>query len=135
MKTLLIAPLLALAACVSPGPGLVPIEADGPVVRTVERVLERVESYVTSEDPPLEVPAEALGPIEAASEAARTMLSMPSASGDMLLVTMGSLMSLHDQLVLADLMRGGLEQLEADVYLEDTERLRSLFDAVSIHQQ
>jgi hypothetical protein len=134
MKTLLTAPLLALAACVSPGPGLVPIEADGPVVRTVERVLQRVENYVTSEDCPLEVPAEVLGQIEAASEAARTMLAMPAASGDMLLVTMGNLMKLHDQLVLADLMRGGLEQLEADVYLEDTKRLRSLFDAVSIHQ-
>ena len=134
MKTLIAAPLLALAACASPGPGLVPVEADGPVVRTVERVLERVESYVTSEDSPLEVPAEALGQIEAASEAARTMLAMPAASGDMLLVTMEGLMNLHDQLVMADLMRGGLEQLEADVYLEDTERLRSLFNAVSIHQ-
>jgi len=135
MKTLLAAPLLALAACASPGPGLVPVEADGPVAHTVERVLDRVEAYITSEDPPLEISAEVRGQIEAAAQAARTMLSMPSASGDMLLVTMGALMELHDQLVKADLMRGGLDPLEADVYLEDTKRLRSLFDAVSIHQQ
>jgi hypothetical protein len=112
----------------------VPVEADGPVVRTVERVLDRVERYVTRGDPPLEVPAETFDQVKAVSEAMHKVFAMPAASGDMLKLVMEDLMYLHDMLVKADLVRGGLEQIEADVYLEDTERLRSLFDAVSIHQ-
>ncbi len=132
MKTLLIAPVLALAACVSPGPGLVPME--GPVVRTIERVLQRTEVYLASEELPGSGIMESARPeIEAAIIVARKMTLQPDADGAMLAVTMAGLMGLHDYLVYEDLQLGNLEQLEADIYLEDTARLRSLFNAVSIH--
>lgn len=131
MKTLLIAPVLALAACVSPGDGLVPME--GPVVRTIERVLQRTEAYLVQPPNGFHISAEMAGQVKASILVARTMTSQPSADGAMLAVTMGALMSLHDQFVLVDLELENLDQLEAEIYWEDTARLRSLFDAVSIH--
>ncbi len=130
MKTLLIAPVLALAACISPGPGLVPVGVDGPVARTVERVIGRVEVYMAAENPPFVLDAAASAQVAAAAGIARVALSGESASGAMLFVTMKPIMDLHDALVIAD---QNLDQLETDIYLEDTARLRSLFDSVSIH--
>ncbi len=133
MKTLLIAPVLALAACVSPGDGLVPME--GPVARTIERVLQRTEAYMASEDLPGSVyPDDVKAQVEAAILVVRTMTVLPSADGALLAVTMGALMSLHDSMVWEDLQLGNLDQLEADIYWEDTKRLTSLFDAVAIHE-
>lgn len=131
MKTLLIAPVLALAACVSPGDGLVPME--GPVVRTIERVLQRTEAYLEAPPEGFLVPEEVKGQIAAAILVARTMTTMPEASGDVLIVTMAQLMDLHDQFVTVDWTNGELDDLERDIYLEDTARLRSLFNAVAIH--
>lgn len=131
MKTLLIAPVLALAACVSPGDGLVPM--DGPVVRTIERVLQRTEAYLEAPPEGFLVPEERKSQIEAVILVARVMTARPEASGDVLLVTMSQLMSLHDQFVTVDWTNGELDDLERDIYLEDTARLRSLFDAVRIH--
>ena len=134
MKNLLIAPVLALAACVSPGDGLVPIDNDGPVLRTIERVLERTEAYMASEElPGSAVPEETKAQVAAAIVVVRTMTVQPSADGAMLAVTMSALMGLHDQLVYEDLQLENLDQLEAEIYWEDTARLRSLFDAVAIH--
>lgn len=129
MKKLLIIPMLTLVACAST-PGSVQI-ADGPVARTIERVLERTEAYMATETLHAEITEELRGQVVAAIEVARTMLLMPEASGDMLLITMGSIMSLHDHMVMSD---PALDQLEREIYLESTERLRSLFASVSIHE-
>ena len=43
---------------------------------------------------------------------------------------MAGLMDFHDAMVTLDV---ALDQLEREIYLEDTARLRSLFQAVSIH--
>lgn len=129
MKNLLIIPTLVLAACVST-PGSVPV-ADGPVARTIERVLERTETYMASETPPVPIGEEMRDKVAAAIEVARVMVLLPEASGDMLLVTMGSIMSLHDYMVRND---SELDPLERDIYLESTARLRSLFESVAIHE-
>lgn len=134
MKTLLIAPVLALAACVSPGDGLIPIDVDGPVARTIERVLQRTEAYMVSDVlPGSSIPAESKAQVEASILVVRTMTLQSSVDGAMLAVTMSGLMLLHDQMVWEDLQLGNLDQLEAEIYWEDTIRLRSLFNAVSIH--
>jgi len=131
MKNLiLVLPLLA-ASCVSAAPGNVPV-ADGPVARTIERVLQRTEAYMAMEEPPLPLPPEAAGQVAAAIEVARAMVLLPEASGDMLLVTMAPIMNLHDMMVAQDL---SLDSLERDIYLESTARLRSLFSAVAIHAE
>lgn len=128
MKNLLIIPVLALAACASPG--MVPV-AKGPVARTIERVLLRTEAYM--EDPAVAeiVPAEVYERVEAAIKIARQMVLAPEANGALLLVTMSSIMLLHDQLVMRDPI---LDPLERAIYREDTTRLRSLFSSASIHQ-
>lgn len=131
MKNLLIAPVLALAACVSPGDGLIPIDVDGPVARTIERVLQRTEAYMASPPPGVELVAQNVAQIEAAIVVVRTMTAMPSASGAVLAVTMSGLMQFHDSMVTMD---PALDDLERAIYWEDTARLRSLFDAVSIHE-
>ncbi len=134
MKKLLLAMTLAgAAACASPGPGLVPIEAEGPVARTIERVLSRTEAYMAMPEGerPVPVSAQVEGQVTAAIEVARAMALLPAASGDMLAVTMSSVMGMHDVLVQHD---ASLDQLEREIYLEDSARLRSLFDAVSIHE-
>ncbi len=132
MKTLLIAPVLALAACVSPGDGQVPLDADGPVMRTIERVLQRSEAYLAAPPPGVALDAKTVEVVEAAILTARTMTAMPSASGAMLYTVMAALMDFHDSMVWKDPL---LDPLERDIYLEDTTRLHSLFDAVSIHAQ
>jgi hypothetical protein len=129
MKNLLLTLSLVLASCASVQPGNVPV-AEGPVARTIERVLVRTEDYMTMPEPPLPIPEAAYGQVEAAIEVARAMVLMPEASGDMLAVTMAPIMGLHDALVQLD---PALDELERAVYLEDTARLASLFDAVSIH--
>ena len=121
---------LAIASCVGVAPGNVPVAPDGPVARTIERVLQRTEAYMGSEAPPMVIPAEAQGKVAAAIQTARVMTSQPEASGDVLLVTMSPIMTLHDSMVQAD---PSLEQLERDIYLEDTARLRSLFQSVNIY--
>ena len=129
MKHLLLTATLLLASCASVQPGNVPV-ADGPVARTIERVLQRTEAYMASETPPFEMSPELRGQVEAAILVARTMLSLEEASGDMLLITMAPIMGLHDSLVMMDLL---LDDLERPIYLEDTARLRSLFESVRIH--
>ena len=128
--TLSFAFTLAIASCVGVQPGNVPTAPDGPVARTVERVLQRTEAYMAAEVPPLPIPAEAQGQVAAAVSTARTMLASPEASGDLLLMTMAPIMMLHDAMVNAD---ASLDQLERDIYLEDTARLRSLFESVNIY--
>lgn len=127
MKNLLIIPTLALAACVST-PTSVPI-ADGPVARTIERVLDRTQELMDAAPPALGV-EEQRGPIGAAIKVARAMTLLPEADGDMLWVAMGSIMSLHDYLV-AFMVE---DELEREIYLESTARLRSLFNSVAIHE-
>jgi hypothetical protein len=129
MKKLILSLGLVLASCASVQPGSVPV-ADGPVARTIERVLVRSEGYLAMEQPPLPIPEEYRGPIEAAILTARTMTALPEVSGDLLLVTMGGLMDMHDAMVMSD---PALDQLEREIYLEDTARLRSLFSSVDIH--
>jgi len=135
MKNLLISLGLVLASCASTTPGSVPIDQDGPVYRTVERVLQRTEGYIAQPPGGMELNPEAVEQVEAAIVVARTMLNQPEASGAMLAVTMGGIMDLHDNLVLMALQLGELPDgdLEAQVYLEDTARLRSLFESVNIH--
>lgn len=132
MKNFLIAMSLVLASCTSTMPGSVPIAPDGPVARTIERVLVRTEAYLA--DPELHQPItlEQREVIEAAIFTARTMTQMPEVSGDLLLVSMAGLMQLHDALVETD---PDLDQLEREIYLEDTARLRSLFQSVNIHAE
>jgi hypothetical protein len=130
MKNLLLAPVLALAACVSPGDGQVPIDVDGPVLRTIERVLQRTEAYLVQPPEGVELAEANVAIIEAAVLTARTMTVMPSADGAMLYATMAGLMDFHDAMLSLDLE---LDPLERDIYLEDTARLRSLFQAVSLH--
>jgi hypothetical protein len=55
---------------------------------------------------------------------------MEEVSGSMLLGTMSGVMDLHDTYIMVD---EDLDQLERDIYLEDTARLRSLFDSASVH--
>jgi len=135
MKNLLITLTLLAASCASVQPGNVPIDQDGPVYRTVERVLERTEGYMASPPGGIELDPAAVEQVEAAIVVARAMLNQPEASGAMLAVTMEGIMNLHDQLVMVALQAGELEdgQLEAEIYLEDTARLRSLFESVNIH--
>jgi len=121
---------LVLASCATTSPGSVPVSPNGPVARTIERVLQRTEAYMGMEEPPFAISEEQLGPIEAAIMTARVMTSMPEADGSLLLVTMSGIMGLHDALVMAD---PALDQLEREIYLEDTARLRSLFESVNIH--
>lgn len=130
MKNLLLTLSLVLASCVAVQPGNVPIEQDGPVARTIERVLVRTEAYMEMEEPPVVLEDEVKGQVAAAVLVARAMTMMPEASGDMLLVTMAPIMQLHDMMVMMD---PALEQLEREIYMEDTKRLASLFSAVSIH--
>lgn len=129
MKNLLIIPTLALAACVST-PGSVPV-AEGPVARTIERVLERTETYMAMEAPPLPIDEEMRGQVAAAISVARAMVLLPEANGDTLVVTMSPIMDLHDVMVMHD---PELDPLERDIYLESTARLRSLFESVAIHE-
>lgn len=126
MKNLLIALSLVLASCTSVKQGNVPV-ADGPVARTIERVLDRTEA-MSAEDG-LEFDYQ----IQAAADIARSVLLSPEASGTMLLVSLSPLMELHDQLVVMRGMDGRFDQLEVEIYLEDTVRLRALFEAVNIH--
>jgi len=135
MKNLLITLSLVLASCASVQPGNVPIDQDGPVYRTVERVLQRTEGYMAAPPGGIELDPASVEQVEAAIVVARTMLNQPEASGAMLAVTMGGIMQLHDQLVMVALSAGELPdgQLEADILLEDTARLRSLFASVDIY--
>jgi len=126
MKHLLIALSLALASCAGVQPGNVPI-AEGSVARTIERVLDRTEAYAAEDS--LEFDRE----VAVSIEHARSVLLVPEASGASLRSYLAPLMSLHDLLVSERGADGRLEQLEVDVYLEDTARLRSLFDAVNIY--
>lgn len=118
--------MLVLVACATT-PSQVPVQ-NSYVSATIERVLVRTEAYM--EAPTIELDDGIQSQVEAAVMVARTMTALPEASGDLLLVTMAPIMSLHDMMVLAD---PDLDPLERDIYLEDTARLRSLFDSVSIH--
>ena len=132
MKHLFLIPVLTfttIAACMAL-PGSVPV-AEGPVARTIERVLSRTEAYMAMEEPPMPIPEDAQGPVSAAIVVARTMLSLPEVSGDTLMFTMDPIMGIHDMLVYEDT---SLDELEREIYLADTARLRSLFASVSIHE-
>jgi hypothetical protein len=135
MKNLLLLIPLLITSCASVQPGNVPIDQDGPVYRTIERVLERTEGYMAQPPGGMEIDPVSVEQVEAAIVVARTMLNQPEASGAMLMVTMEGIMGLHDVLVMQALLAGELEdgQLEADILLEDTARLRSLFASVNIH--
>ncbi len=127
MKNLrLLLPVLMLVACATT-PSQVPVQ-NSYVSATIERVLVRTEAYM--EAPTVDIDEGIKSQVEAAVMVARTMTAMPEASGDVLLVTMSPIMSLHDVMVTAD---PDLDPLERDIYLEDTIRLRSLFNSVSIH--
>ena len=130
MKNLILAASLVLASCASTSPGSVPTAPDGPVVRTIERVLQRTEAYMAAPEQLIPLTEQDRSVIEAAIMTARVMTSMPEADGSMLLVTMTGIMGLHDSYLMMDL---SLDQLEREIYLEDTARLRSLFSSVNIH--
>ncbi len=130
MKNLLLALTLGLASCAST-PGEISVAPEGPVSRTIERVCARTEAYMASESPPMPIPEEAQGPVAASIAVARAMTGAAEVSGDMLLVTMEPIMQLHDAMVQAD---QELDDLERAIYLEDSARLRSLFQAASIYQ-
>ena len=129
MKNLLLIAPLVLGACAAPGN--IPLDADGPVARTIERVLQRTEAYMVMENPPVPILPQTPGQVAAAAEVARAMLLLPEASGTMLLITMAPLMDFHDMLVSMD---PALDALERAIYLESTARLRSLFNSVNIHE-
>jgi len=129
MKNLLLMLPLLVASCASTSPGSVPIAPDGPVSRTIERVLQRTEAYMEMESPPLPLPDEARGQIEAAIMTVRVMTALPEVSGDLLLVTMSGIIGLHDTMIQMD---PALDQLEREIYLEDSARLVSLFESVDI---
>ena len=131
MKNLLLTATLLVASCASVQPGNVPV-ADGPVARTIERVLQRTEAYMESEAPPFAIGEDVRGQVAAAIQVARAMALLEEASGDMLMITMLPIMGLHDNLVIMDL---ALDDLEREIYLEDTARLRSLFESVRIHAE
>jgi len=130
MKNLILAASLVLASCASTSPGSVPVAPDGPVIRTIERVIVRTEAYMDAEVQLVPLSEQDRSVIEAAIMTARVMTSMPEADGSLLLVTMSGIMGLHDSYLMLDLE---LDQLEREIYLEDTARLRSLFESVSIH--
>ena len=136
MKNLILSLTLLAASCATVQPGNVPTPADGPVARTIERVLERTEGYIAQPPAGIELVPEMVEQVEAAIVVARSMAMQEEASGAMLAVTMGAIMELHDGLVMAALSAGELldGELEAQIYLEDTARLRSLFQSVSIHE-
>jgi hypothetical protein len=128
MKNALLAVTLFTVACAS-APTSIPV-ADGPVARTIERVLDRTEAYMAS-PPPGATFAEGMPEqVAAAIMVARTMVLMPEVDGTVLAVTMGTIMNLHDGLVAID---SELDALERTIYLEDTTRLRALFRVVDIH--
>jgi len=126
MKNLLLTLSLVLASCASTSPGSVPV-AEGPVARTIERVLDR--TIQMSDEDGLEFTDE----VQAAADIARAVLLVPEASGVTLMVSLAPLLHLHDMLVMQRAAEGSLEQLEVEVYMEDTARLRSLFESVNIH--
>jgi hypothetical protein len=129
MKNLLISLSLVLASCASTSPGSVPV-AEGPVARTIERVLSRTEAYMEKEEPIVPISEEVRKQVSAAILTARVMTSLPEVSGDVLTFTMRPIIQLHDAFVRAD---DTLEQLELEIYLEDTARLVSLFQSVNVH--
>lgn len=121
MKRLLCGLTLALVACAST-PEMIPTE--GPVSSLVERVVERHDSYVEADG---SLSPEAKGAALAESAGASALMALPEISGSMLSKSMEPVMQRHDAYVSAD---ASLDDLERGIYLESTERLRSLIASV-----
>lgn len=125
MKRLLmtLAPL-ALVACMS-APYMV--ETEGAFQRTMARVIERHDAYVKA-DKSLDDAAEAEALFESAELSA--LVQLPSVSASILADAFEPVASRHDAYVNAL----ELDILVRDVYLEDSERLRSLLAEAASHE-
>lgn len=120
MRTLTVAlGALTLTACAALQP--VMIETDGAVGRTVERVLDRHDAYVAA-DESLEDSTAAL----AESALVRGLLELPEVAPSSLDGALSPVMVRHDVYVSDD---ASLDELEREVYLADTQRLRDLLEA------
>lgn len=115
---------LALVACAS-APYMV--ETKGAFQRTTARVIERHDAYVQA-DESLDNAAEAEALIESAELSA--LVQIPSVSASILADAFEPVASRHDAYVNAL----ELDVFVRDVYLEDSERLRSLLAEAASHE-
>lgn len=124
MRHLLLLLPLALGACAA-SPEMVPMAP--PVVRSVERVLDRHDAYVQADQA---LDADALSAALWESEEARSAVtSVEAMPGTMLGGLLEGPMARHDAYVSSDLE---LDPLIRSVYLESTARLRSLIASVPV---
>jgi hypothetical protein len=116
-----IAICFTLVACAS-APGL--IVTDAPLQRSVARIVERHDAYVTS-DQLLSEPDRQAALADSAS--AVLLVGLPEVSAAVLSATLEPVMQRHDSYVTADT---ALDPLERDTYLESSARIRGVLAAV-----
>lgn len=122
MKKLILALPLLLASCIGT-PGTIPM-AD-PVVRTIERVLDRHDAYVIEDL--------SLAPLTrdqwlADSASVRMIVGeFAELTPEVYITLLDAPLARHDAYVRMDM---DLDGMEMDIYLESTERLRQLYEAV-----
>lgn len=118
MKNLLISlSLCVAAACATPG--MIPME---PVVtRSIDRVLTRHDMYVNTDPTILE--GDMLVYLLESQIVRFTVDGQDEVDAEFLLILLTPVMDRHDAFINGD---PGLEQIERDVYLNSTARLRSL---------
>ena len=121
MRNLLTTFALALTVACST-PTMEPMR--GAVVSTIERVVERHDSYVNT-DEGLDVMERDVALFESASVDA--MLSLDEVNARVLEDSLEPVMVRHDEYVYTDPL---LEDIEREIYMESTARLRSLLEAV-----
>ena len=119
MKALLALPLLLATACVSPN--TVPVSM--PVVRTVERVVSRHDTYVLAD---VDLSAEERSGALSESAEASSLMVMHEIPLALLHGSLSPVMDRYDAYVLSDIE---LDSLMRDIYLESSTRLRSLMEA------
>jgi hypothetical protein len=119
MKRLLLIATLVIASCNILPADTIPAGPDSTLNALVTRVADRHDEYVSTE--PGLSKASRLAFLTDSQEA-REVSMMPYVQVDMLTPSLEPVMARHDQYVRDDIE----DQLELDIYLESTKRLRSL---------
>lgn len=121
MKKLLLALPLVLAACVVT-PGTIPM-AD-PVVRTIERVLDRHDAYVVADQDIAPLTRDQW--LADTSSVRMVVNEFTELTPEVYMTLLDAPLARHDAYVRMDM---ALDGMEMDIYLESTERLRQLYEA------